>query len=123
MPVEVQIPQMFRRHTNGSRALRAAGGTVREVLAALDRDYPGLRGQFLAAEGGLHRFINVYVNQEDIRFLQGLETPVADGDLVTILPAVAGGARPWLPAVAGGLPAVAGGALPRAGGRGRVGRG
>ncbi len=119
MPVEVQIPQMFRRHTNGSRALRTAGGTVREILAALDRDYPGLRGQFLAAEGGLHRFINVYVNQEDIRFLQGLETPVADGDLVTILPAVAGGA----PALAGGLPAVAGGALPRAGGRGRVGRG
>ncbi len=116
MPVEVQIPQMFRRHTNGSRALRAAGGTVREVLAALDRDYPGLRGQFFAPEGGLHRFINVYVNQEDVRFLQDLETPVADGDLVTILPAVAGGA----PTLADGLPAVAGVTLPRAAGRGRV---
>ena len=105
MPVEVQIPQMFRRHTNGSRAVPAAGRTLREVLAALDQDYPGLRGQLLTPEGGLHRFVNVYVNQEDIRFLQDLETPVADGDLVTILPAVAGGT------------------VPRVAGRARVGRG
>ena len=118
MPVEVQIPQIFRRHTNGSRALRAGAGTVREVLAELDREYPGLRGQLCTPEGGLHRFVNVYVNQEDIRYLQDLETRVADGDLVTILPAVAGGA----PALAGGLPAVAGGALAQRGGRGRVGQ-
>ena len=118
MPVEVQIPQMFRRHTNGSRTVPAAGRTLREVLAALDRDYPGLRGQLLTPEGNLHRFINVYVNQEDIRFLQEMETPVADGDLVTILPAVAGGAA----ATAGGLPAVAGGVPPHQGGRRRVGR-
>jgi molybdopterin converting factor small subunit len=82
---------MFRRHTDGSMTVRAAGGTLREVLAELDGAYPGLRGQLLTPEGGLHRFINVYVNQEDVRFLQGLETRVAEGDLVTILPAVAGG--------------------------------
>ncbi len=102
MPVEVQIPQIFRRHTNGSLTVRATGGTLREVLADLDRAYPGLRGQLLTPDGELHRFLNVYVNQEDVRFLQGQETRLADGDLVTILPAVAGGARPWLPSVAGG---------------------
>ena len=92
MPVEVQIPQIFRRHTDGSMTVRAAGGTLREVLAELDRTYSGLRGQLLTPEGGLHRFLNVYVNQEDVRFLQGMETRVAEGDLVTLLPAVAGGA-------------------------------
>ena len=104
MPVEVEIPQMLRRHTNGSRTVGAAGGTLREVLAELDRKYPGLRGQLLSPEGELHRFINVYVNQEDVRFLQHLDTRLSDGDLVTILPAVAGGA------------------LPRRRGRGRAGR-
>ena len=99
MAVEVQIPQMFRRHTNGSLRVRAAGGTLREVLADLDRAYPGLRRQLLTPDGSLHRFINVYVNQEDVRFLQDLEMRIADGDLVTILPAVAGG----LPAPGDGL--------------------
>jgi molybdopterin converting factor small subunit len=98
MPVEVQIPQVFRRHTNGATTVQAGPGTLRQVLAALDAAYPGLRGQLLTPEGTLHRFVNVYVNQEDIRFLQDLETRVAEGDLVTILPAVAGG-RP-----AGGQP-------------------
>ncbi len=109
MPVDVQIPQVFRRHTNGARAVQALPGTLRQVLAGLDAVYPGLRGQLLTPEGALHKFVNVYVNQEDIRFLQELETPVADGDLVTILPAVAGGTT----VAAGGLPAVAGGARPR----------
>lgn len=94
MPVEVQIPQPFRRHTNGSRIVHAAGATVREVLADLDRAYPGFSGQILTPQGELHRFINVYVNQEDIRFLANLDTEVANGDQVTILPAVAGGSAP-----------------------------
>ncbi len=112
MPVDVQIPQVFRRHTNGARTVQAPSGTLRQVLAGLDEVYPGLSGQLLTPEGALHQFVNVYVNQEDIRFLQALETPVADGDLVTILPAVAGGAT----ATAGGLPAVAGGTTATAGG-------
>ena len=91
MPVEVQIPQVFRRHTNGATTVQAGPGTLRQVLAVLDATYPGLRDQLLTPEGTLHRFVNVYVNQEDIRFLQELETRVAEGDLVTILPAVAGG--------------------------------
>jgi len=91
MPVEVQIPQVFRRHTNGATMVQAAPGTLRQVLGALDAGYPGLGAQLLTPQGTLHRFVNVYVNQEDIRFLHDLETRVADGDLVTILPAVAGG--------------------------------
>ena len=111
MPVDVQIPQVFRRHTNGARTVQAPPGTLRQVLAGLDEVFPGLRAQLLTPQGTLHRFVNVYVNQEDIRFLQELETPVADGDLVTILPAVAGGSTVTaggLLAVAGGLPAAAG---------------
>ena len=109
MPVDVQIPQVFRRYTAGAPLVQAAAGTVRQLLVGLDEAYPGLRGQVLTPEGTLHRFVNVYVNQEDIRFLQDLETRLADGDLVTILPAVAGGA----PAVPGHLPGAA--AEPRAG--------
>ena len=111
MAVDIQIPQVFRRHTNGARTVQTVPGTVREVLAALGREYPAFCGQMLTPEGSMHRFINLYVNQEDVRFLEDLETPVRDGDVVTILPAVAGG----LPAVAGGRSGAPGRGRPRRG--------
>jgi molybdopterin converting factor small subunit len=70
----------------------ASGATIGEVLTSLVGTYPGLAGQVLTEEGGLHKFVNVYVNDDDVRYLEQLETPVAEGDTISILPAVAGGA-------------------------------
>lgn len=91
MAVEVRIPTILRKHTGGARAVEAKGVTLREVLDQLDASHPGLKGAILAEGGEIHRFINIYLNDEDIRFSGALETPVADGDVVSILPAVAGG--------------------------------
>jgi molybdopterin synthase sulfur carrier subunit len=91
MAVEVRIPTILRKHTDGEKAVQAEGDTVRDLLDDLDRRYPGIAGQLLNEDGSLHRFVNVYVNDEDVRFLGGLETKLADGDSVTVLPAVAGG--------------------------------
>lgn len=102
MAVEVRIPTILRKHTGGAKAVTAEGDTVRDLLGDLDRRYPGIAGQLFNADGSLHRFVNVYVNDEDVRFLGALDAKLGDGDTVTILPAVAGGA------VLGG--AVAGGA-------------
>ncbi len=68
------------------------GATVGEVLQALESTHPGLAGQVLTADGSLHRFVNVYLNDDDVRYLERLDTKVSDGDVVSILPAVAGGA-------------------------------
>ena len=92
MAVEVRIPTILRKHTGGARAVEAKGSTVREVIDQLETDHPGLRAAILADGGEIHRFINIYLNDEDVRFSGALETPVADGDVVSILPAVAGGA-------------------------------
>ncbi|MGH2772207.1 MAG: ubiquitin-like small modifier protein 1 [Actinomycetota bacterium] len=92
MPVEVKIPALLRNHVGGSKSVTAAPGTLKDVLLALSRDYPGLGDQFFSDSGDLHRFVNVYVNDEDVRYLSKLETPVSEGDVVAILPAVAGGA-------------------------------
>ncbi|MBI2114645.1 MAG: MoaD family protein [candidate division NC10 bacterium] len=91
MAISVEVPQIFRKHTNGSRMLRVEGATVREVLQRLDRDYPGLKQQLLGDDGELHRFVNVYLNEEDIRYIRHLDTPLQEGDRLSILPAVAGG--------------------------------
>lgn len=91
MAVEVRIPTILRKHTGGSKAVEAKGATVREVLDHLEEQYSGLRASVLTDTGDIHRFINMYLNDEDIRFLGSLETPVADGDVLSILPAVAGG--------------------------------
>jgi molybdopterin synthase sulfur carrier subunit len=91
MAVTVKIPTQLRAATDGEAAARVEGATVGEVLDALYERYGELRSR-IAEDGGLRRFVNVYVGDEDIRFLDGLETPVSDGDEVTILPAVAGGA-------------------------------
>lgn len=90
MSVEVRIPTILRPYTGGAKAVSADGTTLGEVVADLDARYAGI-GDRLLDESGLRRFVNVYVNDEDVRFLDGLATPVKDGDSVTILPAVAGG--------------------------------
>jgi molybdopterin synthase sulfur carrier subunit len=90
MSVTVKIPSQLRPATDGEPVAEVEGSTVGEVLDALYERFAELRSR-IAEDGGLRRFVNVYVEGEDIRFLAGLETPVADGDEVTILPAVAGG--------------------------------
>ena len=108
MAVTVSIPTILRTHTGGEKSVEAKGDTLAEVIADLDARHGGLKDR-LVKEGSLHRFINIYVNDEDVRFAGGLEAPVADGDNVTILPAVAGGSTALAAAPAGLLPAVAGG--------------
>jgi sulfur-carrier protein len=90
MAVRVKIPTQLRSATDGEAQASVDGSTVGEVLDALYERYGELRGR-IAEDGGLRRFVNVYVDGEDIRFLDGLDTQVQDGDEVTILPAVAGG--------------------------------
>lgn len=90
MAVEVRIPTILRPYTGGEKAVPAEGATLAEVVADLDARYSGI-GDRLLDESGLRRFVNVYVNDEDVRFLDGLATPLKDGDSITILPAVAGG--------------------------------
>ena len=91
MPVEVRLPTLLRPHAEGRSTLSVSGGTVGEVLHAIVAEHPGLAGQVLTDDGSLHRFVNVYLNDDDVRYLDRLETKVADGDTLTILPAVAGG--------------------------------
>lgn len=91
MPVEVRMPTILRKYTAGEKAVHGAGSTVREVIDDLEKQHPGVKGAVVTEGGDLHRFINMYVNDEDVRFLGSLETPVSDGDVISILPAVAGG--------------------------------
>ena len=93
MAVEVRIPTILRKHTGGAKAVESKGSTIGEVIDQLDVDHPGLKPAIIAEEGEIHRFINIYLNDEDVRFSGALQTPVSDGDVVSILPAVAGGAR------------------------------
>jgi len=90
MPVNVKIPTQLRAATDGEAVAKADGATVGEVLDSLYDRFAELKAR-IAEDGSLRRFVNVYVGGEDIRFLSGLETPVTDGDEITILPAVAGG--------------------------------
>jgi molybdopterin synthase sulfur carrier subunit len=92
MAIEVRIPTILRSYTGGDKAVEGKGETLGELFADLDTRHAGLRGRLIGDDGSLNRFVNVYLNDEDVRFLGGVETPVADGDVVTILPAVAGGA-------------------------------
>lgn len=92
MAINVSIPTILRTHTDGKKAVEANGNTVAEVINDLDNKHNGLKDR-LVKEGNLHRFVNVYVNDEDVRFVGGLDASVSDGDSVTILPAVAGGMR------------------------------
>ncbi|MDP8971069.1 MAG: MoaD/ThiS family protein [Actinomycetota bacterium] len=91
MAIEVRVPTIMRKHTGGAQKVSGAGATVREVVDDLETRHAGLRDALVGDDGRLHRFVNVYVNDEDVRFLGGMETPLSDGDTVSILPAVAGG--------------------------------
>ncbi|RZS89969.1 molybdopterin converting factor small subunit [Motilibacter rhizosphaerae] len=90
MAIEVRIPTILRQYTDGAKAVEGAGGTLDELIADLESRHPGLRDRLVDGDA-LRRFVNVYLNDEDVRFLGGLQAPVEDGDNVTVLPAVAGG--------------------------------
>lgn len=88
----VRIPPVLRSAAGGEREVAAAGATVAEVLESLYAQHPDIRAQLESSEGQLHRFVNLYLNDEDVRVLEWLETPVSEADTLTILPAMAGGA-------------------------------
>ena len=90
MPVLVSIPTILRIHTAGEKRVSAAGDTLQAVISDLESSYSGITERIVDGDK-LHRFVNVYVNDEDVRFSGGLATQISDGDFVTILPAVAGG--------------------------------
>ena len=92
MAVTVSIPTILRTHTGGEKTVEAKGATVGEVIDDLESRHTGIAGR-LITNGSLHRFVNIYVDDEDVRFAGGLAAEVKDGDTLTILPAVAGGAR------------------------------
>lgn len=91
MTALVRIPTQLRNLSGGDAEVSLSGGTVGEVLAALDDRHPGFKGRLFDDTGQLRRFVNVFVADEDVRFLDGLETPVTEGQVVSIIPAVAGG--------------------------------
>ncbi len=90
MTVSVSIPTILRTHTGGEKRVTATGDTLEAVITDLEANYSGITER-LIDNGKLHRFVNIYVNDEDVRFSGGLATEISDGDSVTILPAVAGG--------------------------------
>jgi molybdopterin converting factor small subunit len=103
MAIEVRIPTILRTYTSGAKSVEGSGATLDELLADLETRHDGLRGR-LVEDDSLRRFVNVYLNDEDVRFIGGLSAPVKDGDTVTVLPAVAGGAASG----AGPVPAASG---------------
>ena len=92
MPITVRIPTPLRQFTDGKDAVEVTAGNVRELLDALDADHDGLKGRLCEDDGAVRRFVNLYVNEEDIRFLDNLDTALKDGDEVSVVPAIAGGA-------------------------------
>ncbi|MGK5629918.1 MoaD/ThiS family protein [Streptomyces sp. URMC 123] len=95
MAIEVRIPTILRTYTDGAKAVEGNGATIGELFTDLDTRHAGIRDRLVDTEAGgeLRRFVNVYLNDEDVRFLAGIATKLSDGDSVTILPAVAGGMR------------------------------
>ncbi|MEW6048091.1 MAG: MoaD family protein [Bacillota bacterium] len=91
MAVTVRIPQLLRNLTNGDREVQLEAATLREAIEALDRRYPGIRQRLLTGEGELLRYVNLFVNDQDVRLLSGLETPLPEGAEIAIVPAMAGG--------------------------------
>ena len=91
MSVSVRIPTILRTYTGGESEVTAEGGTLSEVLDNLDASYSGIKGRILDEAGQLRRFVNVYVGNDDVRFLDNLKTPTPDGTQISVIPAVAGG--------------------------------
>jgi sulfur-carrier protein len=89
----VKVPSVLRANVGGAREVEVTGGTIGEIIEGLVATYPALRDQLLTAEGDLNRFVNVYLDGQDVRYLQGRETPVGERDEVRLLPAMAGGSR------------------------------
>ena len=87
----LKLPTILRAHAGGEKQVEVRGTTLREVLSDLETRYPGITSTVLTDDGALHRFVNVYVNDEDVRYLGSLETAIEPGDTISILPAVAGG--------------------------------
>ena len=92
MAVEVKIPTVFRKFTGNESTVELEPGTIADLIDQIDSRYPGFKDQLIASDGQLHRFVNVYVNDEDARYLEKLDTKVGEGDKVSLLPSVAGGA-------------------------------
>ena len=90
MAIEVRIPTILRTYTGGAKSVEGAGGTLTELIDDLEGKHPGIKDR-LIDNGDLRRFVNVYINDEDVRFIGGLEAELSDGDQVVVLPAVAGG--------------------------------
>ncbi|MYB41344.1 MAG: MoaD/ThiS family protein [Chloroflexi bacterium] len=91
MEVRVNVTSVIQKTVGGQRELTAEGGTVAELIDDIDRRYPGFRDQLVDEGGQLHRFVNVYLNDEDVRFMEGAATALSEGDEISILPALAGG--------------------------------
>jgi molybdopterin synthase sulfur carrier subunit len=91
MSVSVRIPTILRTYTGGESEVSAEGGTLAEVIESLDGSYAGIKGRILDEAGQLRRFVNVYVGNDDVRFLDNLATPTPDGTQISVIPAVAGG--------------------------------
>jgi len=91
MPVEVRLPTVLRNNAGGHASVQANGSTVREVFEDLVRQFPLLAGQVVNDDGTMHKFVNVYRNDEDVRYLEKLDTKVSGDDVISVLPAVAGG--------------------------------
>ena len=91
MSARVRVPTILRTYTAGESEVTADGSTLSDVLDSLDASYPGIKARIVDEQGGLRRFVNVYVENDDVRFLDGLNTPVADNAQVSVIPAVAGG--------------------------------
>jgi sulfur-carrier protein len=92
--VQVRIPPVLRKYTEQQAVVESRAGTVADVIDALDERYPGIREQLIGDDGRLHRFVNVYLNDEDVRYLEALDTKASDGDTLALLPSVAGGFTP-----------------------------
>lgn len=91
MPITVRIPTPLRKLTANQDEVKIAGATVAEVLKNLEAAHPGIGERLVDANGGIRKFVNIYVNDEDVRFLQNTDTPLKEGDEVSIIPAIAGG--------------------------------
>jgi molybdopterin synthase sulfur carrier subunit len=91
MSVSVRIPTILRTYTGGASEVTADGGTLSEVIESLESSYPGIRGRILDDQGAIRRFVNVYVGNDDVRFLEALDTSTPEGAQVSVIPAVAGG--------------------------------
>jgi MoaD family protein len=89
--VEIRLPTILRQNAGGQATVQANGATLAEALEDLVRQFPGLAGKVITEDGSLHKFVNVYVNDDDVRYLDKLDTKLGDSDTISILPAVAGG--------------------------------